>query len=170
MNNNVSNIKTMTMKCKEVKKLLPEFVEGNIQEQKMKDIDFHLNNCPDCMFLFEKLKSTMSMLKPKSEISEQAFYYTRLKQKMENRYDNARNYGLGWLKRSLQPVAYVVSLVLAVYIGILIGSGSTNKSQLSDMSTSDKDYIQTFAESQYINDYQLEKIENIFTTDYKSNE
>lgn len=149
------------MNCKEAEKILPQYIEKALSEEESMRLKSHLNICTQCSSLYNKLVNTLALLKPKAEIPEQAFYYTRLKQKMENRYEEKTSIiNKLLIKKILQPAMYLASLIIAVYIGILIGSTSPNQNQFSDLNTEDKDYIRIFAEYQYLNDLEIETIEN----------
>jgi len=62
-------------------------------------------------------------------------------------------------KKVLQPLLYLASIIIAVYIGILIGSGTPNSNKYSEISKTDTSYIELFAQYQYINEMELESIE-----------
>ena len=154
------------MNCKEFKKIIPDYIDDKLSEEQIEEFQNHMNSCSDCSFLYQKLNNTLDLLKPKAEITEQAFYFTRLKQKMENRNSPKESIFISLLSRRLvQPVIYLASLIIAVYIGILIGSGSATQNQYSELNNDDKDYIQTFAEYQYLNDFEIEPIENLLIDD-----
>jgi hypothetical protein len=152
------------MNCNEFIKIVPNYIDKKLSEEQIEEFQSHMNSCSDCSVLYQKLNNTFDLLKPKVEIAEQAFYFTRLKQKMENRNAPKESIFISLLSRKLvQPVIYLTSLIIAVYIGILIGSGSTTQNQYSELNNNDdKDYIQTFAEYQYFNDFEIEPIENLF--------
>jgi len=153
---NKINIK---MKCKDIEKLLPDYIEQKLNPELADKLKIHLGSCTKCEALYKKLLSAIQFLKPTSEIEEQPFYYTRLKQRMQN--ESNIGYSIN-LKRYLQPLAYVASIVIAVYIGILIGSSSVNQKQFSDVTEAEKDYLETFMDNQYINELDIEKIESVF--------
>lgn len=150
------------MNCKEFKKLLPNYNDAILSPKQSEKFQIHLDSCPNCSILFHKYINTIDLLKPKAEIKEQAFYFTRLKQRMENNnYQKRSIVSSFFLRKLIQPVIYLSSLILAVYIGILIGSGSVNQNQYSELNNDDTDYIKTYSEYQYINDFEIEPIENL---------
>jgi len=130
-------------------------------------MDKHLANCPDCMALYQKYAQTISYLNDKETLPEQPFYYTRLKQRMENKKEKTETvWSNGFVKKILQPVIYMASLILAVYIGILIGSGAGNsESRLAKNEALEDEYIEAFAQYQYLNDFQIESIENVLVSE-----
>ncbi|MFC2104652.1 hypothetical protein ACFLS4_04790, partial [Bacteroidota bacterium] len=130
----------------------------------------HLDSCPDCLSLYQKLSKSFDLLKPKAEIVNQPFYFTRLKQNMENMHVPRESIIKIVLSRKVfQPIIYLASLVIAVYIGILVGSSSTEPNQFSESNNNDViDYLQTFAEYQYLNDFETEPIENLIIEDEDS--
>jgi len=140
-------------------------VEQNIEVQK------HLDTCANCYSLFIKVQGSLGLLKPNSEISEQTFYFTRLKQKMENKIIPKESVFAGFLSKKLvQPVIYLSSLILAVYIGILIGSGSVEQNSYTEVPNNDENYIESFAQHQYLNELDIEPIENLILSDNNLNE
>lgn len=151
------------MDCKEFKKLIPNYNDVKISSKQTEKFQIHLNSCSNCSILFHKYIKTMELLKPKADIEEQAFYFTRLKQRMENHYSQKRSILSNLLlRRLIQPAIYLGSLILAVYVGILIGSSSVNQNQYSELKYEDTDFIQSYAEYQYVNDFEIEPIENLF--------
>ncbi|MFW5721637.1 MAG: hypothetical protein ACOCWW_04570, partial [Bacteroidota bacterium] len=137
------------------------------------EIDKHLIKCPECSALYAKLAQTLNHLNDKDTLPEQPFYYTRLKQRMENKKEQAETvWSNGIAKKILQPALYLASLILAVYIGILIGSGTNSyETKLAENEPTDNDYIEAFVEYQYLNDFQIESIENaMISNDNEENE
>ncbi|MCD4834376.1 MAG: zf-HC2 domain-containing protein [Bacteroidales bacterium] len=150
------------MNCKNLKKILPDYIDKKLSEKQIEEFQNHIESCSDCSILYQKFNNTFDLLKPKAEIAEHAFYFTRLKQKMENRNSPKESIFISFFSRKLvQPVIYLSSLIIAVYIGILIGSGSVAQEQYSEFNNGNEDYIQTFAEYQYLNDFEIEPIENL---------
>ncbi|MGM0504654.1 MAG: zf-HC2 domain-containing protein [Bacteroidota bacterium] len=155
------------MKCKKIYKNLYRYHRGELSPPLKDEIDNHLTNCPECSVLYTKLVQTLDHLNDRETLPEQPFYYTRLKQRMENkkeRYESVWSNGLA--RKILQPSIYMASLVLAVYIGILIGSGTGNyESRLAKNEAQAEDYIEAFADYQYLNDFQIESIENVLISE-----
>ena len=150
------------MNCREIEKILPKYIEDKLSSEQNQEVLNHIDSCNNCSILHSKLIKILSLLKPTSDIQEQPFYYTRLKQKMENQKEIKVSFlHPALLKKLMQPAIYLVSLFLAVYIGILIGSGSSYQNKYSHVKEDDKDYIEIFAEYQYMNDFEIETIENI---------
>ncbi|MFC2151913.1 zf-HC2 domain-containing protein [Bacteroidota bacterium] len=157
------------MNCKEINKLIPDYLDNILTKDQAIEFQKHLNSCSKCIKLIEQVKSSYSLLKPTKNISEPAFYYTRLKQKMENMYAPKESIFKSALSRKVfQPIIYLASLVIAVYIGILIGSNPTTADQFSENNTDNIDYLETFAEYQYLNDFETEPIENLIIEDEDS--
>jgi hypothetical protein len=153
------------MNCKELKIIIPEYIENNLSDKQIKDCNDHLSLCKDCKRIYVGLKNTLDLLKPKAEIEEQAFYFTKLKQKMESKSETKESLFLKLFSQKIvQPMIYLSSLIIAVYIGILIGSSSssTGANQFSDLNNDENNYIKTYNEYQYLNDFEIETIENLF--------
>ncbi|MDA3954352.1 MAG: zf-HC2 domain-containing protein [Bacteroidales bacterium] len=152
------------MKCKDLKNIIPNYIANELSEKQILEFNNHINSCEDCKRVFNKLKNTLDLLKPRTDIEEQAFYFTRLKQKMENRANPRESIFVNLLSRKIvQPMIYLSSLIIAVYIGILIGSSTVpnGQNQISDLNDDEKNYIKTYTEYQYLNDFEIETIENL---------
>ena len=107
------------MNCKKFKKNLPMYFDEVLNPDEIKDFEAHLSSCVECSLLFKKISESLSHLKQKREIEEQAFYYTRLKQKMINQIEKKSFIQSALFKKSLQLSAYFASIAIAVFIGIL---------------------------------------------------
>lgn len=154
------------MKCKDINKLFPLYLDNKLSDKELSLFKEHLNSCKSCSALYVKINSSLDLLKPTKDIPEQAFYYTRLKQKMENDLAKKESpLSILLSKKILQPIMYLSSIILAVYIGILIGSGSVKQNTYSQSLDNEESYIESFAQYQYFNDLEIETIENIILSD-----
>jgi predicted anti-sigma-YlaC factor YlaD len=152
------------MKCKEVNRKLSKFIEDKLSQNDNILIKSHIDNCKMCSSNYNNLVNTLNLLKPTKNIEEQAFYYTRLKQKMENKIELKTSiFDLILGKKIMQASLYLTSIVIAVFIGIQIGSYSNGNDQLSNLSE-EEDYIQVFSETQYLNDFEQENLESTLVT------
>ncbi|MCB2196269.1 MAG: zf-HC2 domain-containing protein [Bacteroidetes bacterium] len=157
------------MNCKQIHKLLPDYLDQNLSEERSILVRTHIESCKDCAMLYNKMQQSLNFLKPTSEISEQPFYFTRLKQRMENTMETKTSIlSLRISKKVLQPLIYLSSLVIAVYIGILIGSNSSMPNQFTGLNSQEQKYIEEFVEYNYLNDLEIEPIETLFLIDSSS--
>ena len=158
------------MNCHKIQKILPDYIESDLKSKSAEEVFLHLGNCATCNKMHSQLLITIQQLKPKSEIAEQPFYYTRLKQRMENNRVKRSLPSLNPnLKKVLQPLVYAATIIIVVYVGVLIGSSSSGISQYSGFELKDKEYIEDFADYNYINDLEIEPIETLFLTDTLKN-
>ncbi|MDY6800529.1 MAG: zf-HC2 domain-containing protein [Bacteroidota bacterium] len=155
------------MKCNKIHKYFYRYHLGELSPPLKDEIENHITNCTECSALYTKLVQTLNHLNDRETLPEQPFYYTRLKQRMENKKEQTESvWSSGLAKKILQPVIYMASLILAVYIGILIGSGTGSyESNLAKNEALEDDYIEAFVEYQYLNDFQIESIENVFLSE-----
>ena len=134
------------MNCNKIHKILPEYAEGKLNEKHSEEVCAHLNQCVKCKDIYKQLLTTLDQLKPKADIPEHPFYYTRLKQRMENSKTIPSMPFISFnFKKIMQPVIYMTTIILAVYVGILIGSGSSGLTQYSEVE-SRKEFIEDFAD------------------------
>lgn len=106
------------MNCKDFKQNLPKYLDGELDSDKMKELDIHRDSCAQCLLLYQNVTRSLLLLKAKKEIEEQPFYYTRLKQKMLNQQEKKSFLHNLLFKKSLQLTAYFTSIVIAVFIEI----------------------------------------------------
>ena len=151
------------MNCKDVIKIIPDYINNNLESKKSEQVKEHLTNCSECNYIYQNSIKSFDYLKHQKIIPKQAFYYTRLKQKMENLSDKKYNReGFLTKQKILQPLLYLSSIILAVYIGILIGSNSNTENQYSTNEINNENYIEVFSKSQYLNDFEMESLENSY--------
>lgn len=155
------------MDCNKIKKNIKAYTEGTLHKDLLLEIDSHIGKCESCSRLYNNIKSTLDLLKPTEEIQEQKFYYTRLKQRMVNEIDNSENtIRLLSSRKILQPLLYAASIIMAVFIGIQIGSYTSSPEQYTDLTT-EEDFIEAFSDSQLLNDFEQETIESTFIEENK---
>jgi predicted anti-sigma-YlaC factor YlaD len=149
------------MRCKDVNKILSKYIDGSLSDENRKAIELHLDNCSLCYSKYTSVINTLNLLKPTKNIEEHAFYYTRLKQKMEsNLIQKSSVLTRLFNNKIMQPALYLSSVIIAVFIGIQIGSYSGNSEQYSELNIEEQDYIKVFSENKYLNDFEIESIEN----------
>jgi len=158
------------MDCHKIQNILPEYIEGNLMNKSSEEVLLHLDNCVKCNKVYSQLLLTIKQLKPKAEITEQPFYYTRLKQRIENN-EAKRSVPIlnPYFKKVMQPLVYAATIIIAVYVGILIGSGSSGLNPYTSFESNSQEYIEDFANYNYVNDLEIETIETLFLADTLKN-
>jgi predicted anti-sigma-YlaC factor YlaD len=149
------------MNCKEFTNRIPDYLDQSLGADLNNQFNEHLQNCADCSLLFYKMNNKLLLLNKPDRIAEQPYYFTQLKQRMENKFVHNETFLHSLTsKKVLQPMLYLASIIIAVYIGILIGSGTTTTNkQYSETTKADTSYIEVFAQYQYIDDMELESLE-----------
>lgn len=158
----MSNKKAMkTMKCKDIQLKLISYLDGELPKKEAEAVQEHLAQCNECSALYVSVKEAWSAASVE-KIPPQPFFYTRLKQRIENQQQNKLSLWSRVSQFALQPaMVYFVVLASGIFIGIQLGKGvSTGSQGLSDQTTQqEENYIEAYAESQYLNGLQLETIE-----------
>ena len=154
------------MKCSEIHKQLFPYLEGELSENEVGRIDNHLEECASCRSVYENTREAWNALR-EEKIPHQPFFYTRLKQSMENR-KNRSVPNLARVGRTiLQPAMYFAILGLGIYIGVQLGQGF----ELQDGTASTNEqinYIEDYAKSQYLNGMELEWVEQEMLTEQQT--
>jgi hypothetical protein len=120
------------MECKKIQDLLPEFISGNIQQERKGEIQQHLSTCPSCQMEYEQLQEIWQKLadlpqeKPGPQLRPR--FYTMLeayKQGMQQSHKKTRWWEnvSRWLsnlypqKPALQFGVAVAFLVIGLFAG-----------------------------------------------------
>lgn len=138
------------MKCKDVHNKLIFFLEGDLSGMEMKAVQEHLDECGECALFAEELKLTFSILETEKKPEINPFFYTRVKAKLEKQEEQSIE-RRPVLVRVLQPVAFSLVLLLAIYGGIKFGATSAEQSASL---TAKQELIP------YLNEMDVEPIEN----------
>jgi anti-sigma factor RsiW len=154
----VSNKKIIEkMKCSEVHKLLFRYLDGELSEDKIKQVKAHLETCASCHSIYKNAREAWNGLK-EDKRPYQPFFYTRLKQRMENRKTRSIPDFSRIGKTILQPAIYFVVLGLGIYIGVYLGQGLKSQNETAS-TTGQTNYIENYAKNQYLNGMELEIVE-----------
>ena len=154
------------MKCSEVHRQLFQYLDEELSKDQIKQIESHLKACASCRSIYENTREAWNALK-EEKISHQPFFYTRLKQRMENRKSKSLPDFSRIGRTILQPAIYFVVLGLGIYIGIHLGQGL--EPQYESASTAGQtNYIESYAKSQYLNGMELEIVEQEMLTEEQS--
>jgi len=96
------------MKCAKVHSLLDNYIDKKLPDKQYSEIKSHLEDCLECSQVYSKVLKILDLLKPNSLVQDQAFYYTRLKQKLDNKIETKSSFFESIFSRKiLQPVAYL---------------------------------------------------------------
>jgi anti-sigma factor RsiW len=147
------------MKCNKVHKNLIFYIDDELSPEMTQKVRDHLAQCPECMKLYHKMSETWKS-EASERISYQPFFYTRVKQGLRNSKEknaiDLKKYG----RLILQPAIYFIVLGLGIFIGIQLGQGVTSGSRMSNNEiSSQQEFIEAYADSNYINGMQLETLE-----------
>jgi hypothetical protein len=94
------------------------------------------------------------------KIPYQPFFYTRVKEGIKNSREKKAILSKKYGRLILQPAIYFIVLGLGIFIGIQLGQGVTSASQMSSNEiSSQQEFIEAYADSNYINGMQLETLE-----------
>ena len=162
-----NKIKSKKMKCKEVENNLIFLIEGDLDEKKMSDIKAHLNNCNNCMELYEKMNSDFLLLNNEKITKTNPFFYARLVEQV-NQKENNQDSIIRLKARQFytQAAVYAAAVVLAIFLGVGLGSDlNTNNEIVIDYYEETTDY-QMFADSYNLN----QPSENIYELEIADSE
>ena len=148
------------MTCNQVHKQLIFYIDGELTPEMTRKIQAHLDTCAECQRIYHKMKSAWGT-QAAEQIPYQPFFYTRVKQGLQNGMEKNTRFGLQKYKRMiLQPAIYFAVLGLGIYLGIQLGQGARPNQQVAQNKiSSQQEFIEAYADSQYINGMNLETLE-----------
>lgn len=144
------------MQCKKIHNKLFDYLNGELSDKEKNQVENHLLECNHCKRLFERAEKGWKAIR-EERISYQPYFYTRLKQRIENRKIQTET-PVEWVRAILQPAMYFVILGIGIFIGIQLGSGIDRQYTQSDMNQ-EQDYIEFITEYQYSDVYQIDTVE-----------
>jgi hypothetical protein len=146
------------MDCKQIEKNIIFYIDKEMSSEKNIDFISHLNHCEKCNVLVENITKTIDSTDIKSNIPDDYYFYTRLKQKMDSKSIPTPFFS----KRILQPIALFSLLIIGGYMGIFIG----NQYKSISMTTEDNrtTQIKSYAEENYLIEMSNENFESLLTS------
>jgi hypothetical protein len=129
------------MKCEEVEKLMVDYLDLNLNEDKRVEIEKHLETCERCL---DELKDTQEVLKliSKDELqlpddSLRINFYHMLHSEIKKTEPSAmktRIISIPWYNKASYRIAAGVALfICGTFIGLLIRNGSGKSAELSQL-------------------------------------
>lgn len=158
------------MKCNKIHKNLIFYIDGELSPDITKEIQEHLMLCGKCKKLYEKMAGAWNVSN-EGRIPYQPFFYTRVKQGLENSREKKQAMLKRYGKVIFQPVIYFIVLGLGIFIGIQLGQGVYSSQQMSNNEiSSQQEFIEAYADSNYIDGMKLEALETEMIAQEQPNE
>lgn len=112
------------MNCKKVKQNLIFLAEGSLQPEQAASMHQHLEHCVTCNHVYTEVLQTLAVIEADNQIKVDPWFAGRLEQQFVNLQTekNSRLIKLKTAYRLLRVVPVAASLLIALWIGILIGS------------------------------------------------
>ncbi len=150
-----------TMNCKDTKKLMLQFLDGELSAEKTSEIKGHLMVCSDCSTELNKVKQLYGLIEEeKNEFSHNPYLSSKILNRIKD--DKEQESIL------LRPIRYALVASLsaaAVFVGIVMGSFLSNVNSNIAQSDSDEsielladEYFPTSSNNIY--DIQIDETEN----------
>lgn len=119
------------MNCKGIRKKLLFFIDKELPADEEKIVAEHLKTCNDCIAVFNKLKSTLSVIEEEKKIQVNQFLFTGIEQKIKDleSADNLIPIKSGQNSKFLKPIYLTLIFAIAILIGIHLGNKITQNYQ-----------------------------------------
>jgi predicted 2-oxoglutarate/Fe(II)-dependent dioxygenase YbiX len=112
------------MNCKKVKQNLIFLAEGSLQPEQAAAMHQHMAHCNKCNHVYTEMLQSLSVIEPDKQIKVDPWFSGRVEQQFIS-IQTAKNNRVIELKpvyRLLRIVPVAASLLIAIWLGILIGS------------------------------------------------
>ena len=111
------------MNCRDVRKKLSAFQDGELVESQKLEIHRHLQNCQECSFVFQEMEDMWNALSQAETIETAPYFWTRLSQRIEAQ--KSRNRIVDWLFSPFaflpKPIVSTLVIIFGLMIGIYMG-------------------------------------------------
>ncbi len=148
------------MDCKQIEKNILFFIDKELSVANNIAFNAHLNNCEHCKLKVENISATYQSFDIVEDKLDDPYFYTRLKQKLENNNTKTPYF----VKRILQPASLVSLLLLGIFTGIFIGSQYKSINSTSEEIRNSQ--IKTYAEENYLTELDNDNYEYLLTTSH----
>lgn len=119
------------MNCKLCQKEFERYLEGNLPESTILQVEEHLNECAPCNEEFRFLKLAENVISEEKELESDPFLVTRVMALIEQMEQKPKNYVFDRIfGKVLKPALITVTLTVAILLGIVAGSLNNPVDQL----------------------------------------
>ena len=113
------------MKCRDIRKLLSPYLEGELEEQKKEALEVHLKGCPVCRKELTLLEAAIQGVRNLEEVAPPANLLVKINEELDKRLLRSR-LSLVWEKMTrpidipvpAKSLALAVSILLILYLAV----------------------------------------------------
>ena len=118
------------MKCKEIKKLLSTYIDGELDPERIQEVTEHLKQCKACFAQLATFKKIWDLLDTLPEATVQPFFANKVMHRIESRsqLSRLRHYVGDFFNRAVIPAAVAAGIL----IGLFLGNFVNEKQHLKD--------------------------------------
>lgn len=141
------------MDCSSVQHQLIFYSENSVAPSKAKEIQQHLDACPDCRKQFEKIQQALSLIPQMKQDNPNPFLFTRIEQQIHTVPEKV---AIPQFARIFSPVLVSLLLVATVLVGLYISNTASSSADTQEgnqtsvlagqyhMTISDQDLLETY--------------------------
>jgi anti-sigma factor RsiW len=115
------------MKCKQFKKHLSAYADGQVEQPLAKQIEFHLQSCDECQAKVEQFRQTWEWLDNEITIQPNPFFSAKVQRRIRE-LENSSMRKIHWLskfERFLIPATVAAGLAVGFFLGTQLMSQIT---------------------------------------------
>lgn len=146
------------MRCKEVNKLMDDYLKGTLDNKTQLEVDEHFKTCTQCENNLLLLKSLKQLASEEISVYSDNPYFAR--NVMHRIEQQRKSPGTDIRIRSLTYAAIAAAVIIGLFIGNLLGTFGSNLiiSSESDAKLIAEDYIPSNSETIY--EFNIDELEN----------
>ena len=141
------------MNCKNIRANFLSFLEKELPEDQLVQMEKHLKICPECSRLLKEFTILWKTLKDREKIQPSSYFWTRLNQRIIDYEEGKKPVVvsieriLGWARPALAVAVLGVCILLGYSLGNLPSLNGQAVSQLNNRTTA----LKQFVDSHYVN-------------------
>jgi len=144
------------------------YIQGELAPEIQTEVEQHISSCNACQTLFNELSQTLDVITIEKNIPEHPFFYTRLKQRIENIKDEqseaifSPTFFKSW---HLIPVSLLI--IIGIAFGILLGNSASTVKSSSTILSERSSALKASADEYFLNDINQDTFYAYFQNDKK---
>ncbi len=153
-----NNINMKEMNCNQIENNILFFIDKELSQRDIEAFNAHINHCDHCKLLVGNVSEAYLSKNKIVEFTEDPYFFTRLKQKLENKNTKTPYF----VKRILQPASLVSLLLLGIFTGVFIGNQYISISSVTEESSNSQ--LKKYAEENYLSEMNNDNFELLLTS------
>lgn len=152
------------MNCRNVQKILIDFLEGSLDDATNKGVEKHLESCAKCFDLFQHVRRTYTSYEKVPKRDPGPFFAARVMERYHKKGIVESN-TTHRIIRILQPIAASILIVIGVGSGIYLGKNLAATKTVVSAPVLNNESLETYASEIYLDDLGEQSVDNLINNE-----